>query len=36
MLEGKRINLRIAENKNVSLLARWLNDVEFAGEGDDD
>jgi len=32
MLEGKRINLRIAEREDVPLLAQWLNDVEFAGD----
>jgi RimJ/RimL family protein N-acetyltransferase len=30
MLEGKRINLRLAEKEDVPLLAQWLNDVEFA------
>lgn len=32
MLEGKRMNLRIAEKEDVSLLIQWLNDVEFAGD----
>jgi len=32
MLEGKRINLRIAEKEDVPLLAQWFNDVEFAGD----
>jgi len=32
MLEGKRINLRIAEKEDVPLLAEWLNDVKFAGD----
>jgi len=32
MLEGKRINLKIAEKEDVPLLAQWLNDVEFAGD----
>jgi len=31
MLEGKRINLRLAEKEDVSLLAQWLSDVNFAG-----
>ncbi|MDI6691364.1 MAG: GNAT family protein [Candidatus Bathyarchaeota archaeon] len=32
MLEGKRINLRLAEKEDVPLLVQWLNDVEFAGD----
>jgi len=32
MLEGKRINLRLAEKEDVPLLAQWLNDAEFAGD----
>lgn len=32
MLEGKKINLRIAEKEDASLLVQWLNDVEFAGD----
>jgi len=32
MLEGKRINLRIAEKEDAPLLAEWLNDVKFAGD----
>ncbi len=32
MLEGKRINLRIAEKEDVPLLVQWFNDVEFAGD----
>jgi len=32
MLEGKRINLKIAEKEDVPLLVQWLNDVEFAGD----
>jgi len=32
MLEGKRLNLRLAEKEDVHLLAHWLNDVNFAGE----
>jgi len=31
MLEGKRINLRIAEKEDVPLLVQWFNDVGFAG-----
>ena len=31
MLEGKRINLRIAEKEDVALLVQWFNDVGFAG-----
>jgi len=32
MLEGRKINLRIAEKEDVPLLAQWFNDVEFAGD----
>ncbi len=32
MLEGKRVNLRIAEKEDAPLLAEWLNDVKFAGD----
>ena len=32
MLEGKKINLRLAEKEDVLLLALWLSDVNFAGE----
>jgi RimJ/RimL family protein N-acetyltransferase len=32
MLEGKKINLRLAEKEDLSLLALWLSDVNFAGE----
>jgi hypothetical protein len=32
MVEGKRINLRLAERDDVSLLAEWFNDVRFAGD----
>jgi RimJ/RimL family protein N-acetyltransferase len=32
MLEGKRINLRLAEKEDVPLLAEWLSDVGFAGD----
>jgi len=32
MLEGKRVNLRVAEKEDVPLLVHWLNDVEFAGD----
>ncbi len=32
MLEGRRINLRIAEKEDVPLLTQWFNDVEFVGD----
>jgi hypothetical protein len=32
MIEGKRINLRLAERDDVFLLAEWFNDVRFAGD----
>jgi ribosomal-protein-alanine N-acetyltransferase len=32
LLEGKRINLRIAEKEDVPLLLQWFNDVRFAGD----
>jgi len=32
MLEGRKINLRIAEKEDVPILKQWLNDVEFAGD----
>lgn len=32
MLQGKRINLRLAEKEDVPSLAQWLNDAEFAGD----
>lgn len=32
MLEGKRVNLRIAERNDIPLLIQWLNDAEFAGD----
>ena len=32
MLEGKKINLRLAEKEDVPLLVLWLSDVNFAGE----
>jgi len=32
MLEGKKINLRIAEKDDVPLLVQWFNDVQFAGD----
>jgi len=35
LLEGKNINLRIAEKEDVDLLARWLNDQDFHGEYQD-
>jgi len=35
MLEGKNVNLRVAEKEDVPLLAEWLNDVEFMGQYSD-
>ena len=32
MLGGKRLNLRIAEKEDISLLQQWLNDVRFTGD----
>ena len=32
MLEGKKVNLRIMEKEDIPLLAKWHNDLEFAGE----
>jgi RimJ/RimL family protein N-acetyltransferase len=32
LIEGKRINLRIAEKEDVPLLVQWFNDVRFAGD----
>ncbi len=32
MIEGKKINLRIAEKDDVPLLVEWFNDVRFAGD----
>jgi RimJ/RimL family protein N-acetyltransferase len=32
MLEGKRINLKVAEKEDVPLLVQWFNDVDFAGD----
>ena len=31
MLEGKNVNLKIAEKEDLSLLQEWWNDVEFSG-----
>jgi len=31
LLEGKKINLRIAEKDDVQLLVQWFNNVRFAG-----
>ena len=31
MLNGKRINLKIAEKEDVPLLMQWFNDVKFSG-----
>jgi len=35
MLEGKTINLRIAEKDDVPFLAQWFNSPEFQGEHQD-
>ena len=35
MLEGKVVDLKIAEKENVPLLAEWFNDVEFVGQYSD-
>jgi len=32
MLEGRRIDLRIAEKEDVPLLVQWFTDAEFAGD----
>jgi RimJ/RimL family protein N-acetyltransferase len=32
LLEGKKVNLRVAEKEDLPLLAQWFNDVEFAGD----
>jgi RimJ/RimL family protein N-acetyltransferase len=32
LLEGKNVNLRIAEKEDIPLLAQWLNDVRFSGD----
>jgi RimJ/RimL family protein N-acetyltransferase len=32
LLEGKSVNLRIAEKEDIPLLARWLNNVRFTGD----
>jgi RimJ/RimL family protein N-acetyltransferase len=32
LLEGKNINLRIAEREDITLLLQWFNDVRFAGD----
>jgi ribosomal-protein-alanine N-acetyltransferase len=32
LLEGKSINLRIAEKEDIPLLLQWFNDVRFAGD----
>jgi len=32
MLEGKRVNLRLAEKEDALLLVQWFNDVKFAGD----
>jgi len=35
LLEGKLVNLRIAEKEDIPLLVEWVNDVEFMGEYSD-
>ncbi len=35
MLEGKQVNLRIAEKQDLDLLAEWFNNPEFSGEFQD-
>jgi hypothetical protein len=32
LLEGKSINLTIAEKEDIPLLLQWFNDVRFAGD----
>jgi hypothetical protein len=32
LLEGKSINLRIAEKEDIPLLLQWLNDTRFIGD----
>jgi RimJ/RimL family protein N-acetyltransferase len=32
LLEGKNVNLRIAEKEDIPLLAQWLNDARFSGD----
>lgn len=32
MLEGKRVNLRVAEKEDAPFLAQWFNDVGFIGD----
>ena len=32
MLEGKTVNLRIAEKEDLSLAAEWLNKLDYFGE----
>jgi RimJ/RimL family protein N-acetyltransferase len=32
LLEGKNVNLRVAEKEDVPLLVEWFNDVRFAGD----
>ncbi|UCB59826.1 MAG: hypothetical protein JSW72_06800 [Candidatus Bathyarchaeota archaeon] len=32
MLEGNRINLRIMEKDDISVLTEWYNSIEFQGE----
>jgi len=32
LLEGKKVNLRVVEKEDLSLLKEWKNDIEFIGE----
>jgi ribosomal-protein-alanine N-acetyltransferase len=32
LLEGKTVNLRIAEKEDLSMVAEWLNNLDFFGE----
>jgi hypothetical protein len=32
MLEGEKVNLRVAEKEDLLPLVRWFNDVSFAGD----
>ncbi len=34
MLEGRLLNLRIAEREDLQVFANWINDLEFLGEYD--
>ena len=32
MIEGKKVNLRIIEKEDLTLVKEWVNNIEFAGE----